>query len=426
MSKIICDVCGTSYPETATQCPICGCARPGNIGALNDPAGGQQSSGEYQFVKGGRFSKANVKKRNQGKVYAPQSNDDDYRDGGSSNKGLIIAIILLLVAIIAVGAFITFKLISSDDNTTVPQSTGNGVSVVPTESTGTGGDTKPADIACEEINVNITNKTFSNEGDRILLNVEKTPKDTTDPVTFETTDDNVATVSDSGLITAVGYGEAVITVSCGDARATVNVVCTFNKPEDITDPTEPSVPVDPELTFEFETYTGELDIQFSYKGESVNIYSGTVPVDQIQWSSEDEEVATFKDGVVTATGKNKPGTSYIKIYAKYGDKEMECIVRCLDSVGEYTPPVVETPPPEEEPDYVISATELTLVVGQRETLELRDKNGELITVIWTVNVTGVCTVSGNQIYAAGEGNAQISTEHDGIPFFCNVTVVAAP
>ena len=25
MSKIICDICGTSYPETATQCPICGC-----------------------------------------------------------------------------------------------------------------------------------------------------------------------------------------------------------------------------------------------------------------------------------------------------------------------------------------------------------------------------------------------------------------
>ena len=24
MSKIICDVCGTRYPDTAEQCPICG------------------------------------------------------------------------------------------------------------------------------------------------------------------------------------------------------------------------------------------------------------------------------------------------------------------------------------------------------------------------------------------------------------------
>ena len=26
MSKIICDICGTSYPETEERCPICGCA----------------------------------------------------------------------------------------------------------------------------------------------------------------------------------------------------------------------------------------------------------------------------------------------------------------------------------------------------------------------------------------------------------------
>ena len=27
MNKIICDVCGTAYPETSSQCPICGFAR---------------------------------------------------------------------------------------------------------------------------------------------------------------------------------------------------------------------------------------------------------------------------------------------------------------------------------------------------------------------------------------------------------------
>ena len=25
--KVICDVCGTTFPETATHCPICGCAK---------------------------------------------------------------------------------------------------------------------------------------------------------------------------------------------------------------------------------------------------------------------------------------------------------------------------------------------------------------------------------------------------------------
>jgi rubrerythrin len=27
MSKVICDICGTTYPETADNCPICGYAQ---------------------------------------------------------------------------------------------------------------------------------------------------------------------------------------------------------------------------------------------------------------------------------------------------------------------------------------------------------------------------------------------------------------
>lgn len=62
MEKVICDVCGTDYPETAAQCPICGCARgdggqtsAGNTTAEERPA--------YTYTKGGRFSKSNVRKR---------------------------------------------------------------------------------------------------------------------------------------------------------------------------------------------------------------------------------------------------------------------------------------------------------------------------------------------------------------------------
>ena len=69
MSKIICDICGTSYPETASQCPICGCVRPGDFQRVSDESKneGNNASG-YTYVKGGRFSKTNVKKRNSGKV----------------------------------------------------------------------------------------------------------------------------------------------------------------------------------------------------------------------------------------------------------------------------------------------------------------------------------------------------------------------
>ena len=75
MSKIICDICGTSYPETAIQCPICGCVRPGDIAIFNDELDTNEEKPvqTYTSVKGGRFSKSNVKKRNEGKLVTPVS-----------------------------------------------------------------------------------------------------------------------------------------------------------------------------------------------------------------------------------------------------------------------------------------------------------------------------------------------------------------
>ena len=78
MSKIICDVCGTSYPETATQCPICGCMRPAEAQGLSGEA---ESPRTYTHVKGGRFSKANVRKRNKmGQNSAQDEYEDQYDD----------------------------------------------------------------------------------------------------------------------------------------------------------------------------------------------------------------------------------------------------------------------------------------------------------------------------------------------------------
>ena len=31
MNKVVCNICGTSYPESAKQCPICGSIRPGDV-----------------------------------------------------------------------------------------------------------------------------------------------------------------------------------------------------------------------------------------------------------------------------------------------------------------------------------------------------------------------------------------------------------
>ena len=122
MSKIICDVCGTSYPETAVQCPICGCVRPGEVkviaGDTATPAE-ETTSSTYTHVKGGRFSKANVRKRNSRletdedrSVPAtvndnePETEDNSGKGKNKGDLGLTITVIALLLAIVAVVLYI--------------------------------------------------------------------------------------------------------------------------------------------------------------------------------------------------------------------------------------------------------------------------------------------------------------------------------
>ena len=106
MSKVICDVCGTAFPETAAQCPICGSAK---ASSAQTAAGAAQPEGEnttaYAYVKGGRFSKSNVRKRN-GKSAAPQRRPSQERQNPRrrdsqeepANRALIVVVILLLLA----------------------------------------------------------------------------------------------------------------------------------------------------------------------------------------------------------------------------------------------------------------------------------------------------------------------------------------
>ena len=125
MSKIICDVCGTSYPESAEQCPICGCARPINAQTIlnsRDDAGNQEPPAAYQYVRGGRFSNANVRKRNhtaqRKRSNAPTRATSAAKASGErysaprkekSGKGLVITAVVLFLCILAVVAYIVLR-----------------------------------------------------------------------------------------------------------------------------------------------------------------------------------------------------------------------------------------------------------------------------------------------------------------------------
>ena len=70
-------------------------------------------------------------------------------------------------------------------------------------------------------------------------------------------------------------------------------------------------------------------ITFSLVGESEDIYLGLVPREQVTWESENPDVVSVENGVLTANGV---GTTTIR--AAYGDQQVTCTAGCLAETKE--------------------------------------------------------------------------------------------
>lgn len=418
MSKIICDVCGTSYPETATQCPICGCVRPVDTVTVNtnNTTDEKSTKGTYTYVKGGRFSKANVKKRNNtihsapAEPSFPEETTDEKPD--KSDKGLTIAIVVLLLAIIAVVIYIVMHFFApgyGGVDTSDPLT--NSTAGTTTEST-TQAPTEE-DILCNDIIISHTAVELDKVGAAYLLNVTTDPVDTTERIVFASADESVATVTQGGKIVAIGPGQTVITASCGDAEAQCRVVCSFEVITD--DTTEPST--EPTVSNE-EFKLNRQDFTLNKKGETWLLYNGEIPVKQIVWTSDNEKVVTIKDGVVTAVS-----TGSTTVYGEYNGNKVSCVVRCGPGVGKY----VETNTNTQEPvtgKYSISSTDTTLYLNGVKSFELKllDAENNPVEVVWSVADATVCSVSGNTVTGLKAGTTKITATYDGETYTCIVRV----
>lgn len=315
MSKIICDVCGTSYPETAKQCPICGSVCPGDVQRVNDDVNGEgKVSTGYTYVRGGRFSKSNVKKRSQAEVRAvakPKEAEPVKNPEEKNNRGLVITAIVLLLAIIGVVIYIALRFFSPISGPAPDDTTGNTLD-------------GQSDLSCTGITLDTDTILFESIGEARLLQVTIEPQNTTDATTFASSDEAVATVNAVGKVTSVGEGTAKITITCGDFTKECTV--TVQLPEETTGYTDPTV----EIT-EPEASTGPAedfrlnreDITFSTAGDNWVLYNGSIAKNLITWSSDNEKVATFVDGKVVAVGG---GTT--EVHAEYNGKKVSCIIRC--------------------------------------------------------------------------------------------------
>ncbi len=104
MNRIICDICGSEYPENAERCPICSYPRQGDEKIAAASGGAARTK-----VKGGRFSNKNVKKRRKAQQKAAGGGS------GQSNRGLWITILILLIAIALVTTYIVLRFVGGRD-----------------------------------------------------------------------------------------------------------------------------------------------------------------------------------------------------------------------------------------------------------------------------------------------------------------------
>ena len=428
MNKVICDVCGTSYPETASQCPICGCAKPEDAQSIAADASGADvaAAGTYTYIKGGRFSKANVRKRNSA-VVIPKEYDDEEpspeNQKDKSNTPLIITAILLVLAIIAILFYIYFEFFSPqkpDEEVTGIATTTTAAATTTAEpsQSQTTATTAPQQIKCTELKLSESAIQLDAVGNAWLINVTPVPADTTDVATFSTSDPKVATVTAEGRVTAVGPGNAVITIVCGDVSASCNVTCNIATEPTTQPTTEPTTkPVTDTIKLNREDFT------LAAKGETWTLYKGNISLTQITWSSDNEAIATFDKGVVTAVG---PGWTYV--HAEYNGEKVSCIVRCTfadaeDPTTETTQPG-QTPPATGEKLVHISHVDVSIDVGESFNLRLiDDATKEPIPVTWTASRQGVCEINGNKITGLKAGsNTRISCVYQGATYVCIVYV----
>lgn len=396
MSKVICDVCGTSYSETSTQCPICGCVRQGDPVTVNHNA---QDSGAYTHMKGGRFSKSNVKKRNQGSSGKSKTN---YKKSGSKKStGLLIVLIILLLIISALVSVILLTLNSNQEQS----------------------PTQPTVIACTDIKLTQEEISMDTAGSIWMIYPQCTPTNTTDIIQYTSSNPEVVTVSANGKLTCVGEGSAEITVQCGNQMTTLSVSCVF--------PTEEQHPTVSQTVM----LINRTNIFADFEGYSWDIYNKQdIPKDQIRWESKDPNIVTVNNGVITV---HKEGST--EVYAYYVKDESVFNVCKIEAVFE-EPTIGEGNG--ESPDYLsgdltlysqygelyynenIKAYDLTISIGESVGLFLKDSNGNIADVKWKITEGDSCSVDEAFVTAhSSVSNCMVEGEYNGKIYKCYIRTV---
>ena len=346
MSKIICDICGTSYQSTAECCPICGCSRDAASDMLNDdlffeeeaersaamagqPFGRKKQIFDFDEVNG-EFDSADEQMIEETEPYE----DEEEEEEEPRTNVFVVILLTVLIALMLLAAgfiFVRYFLPNMGGKEEAPPST-----VVATVPQTTAAPTTELRIPCETLILNSGPRAeIGQAGFNHLINVTVSPEDTTDEITFFCADESIATVSEDGKITAIAEGETVVTVSCGAFSFDVQVVCDFTPEteppteattdetmaEESTEPKATKAPVDPNVVLKLKQEPG-ITMGVYYEVQ-LELDCDLEPTD-VEWSSEHPHIVTVdENGVVRAL---KDGAT--DVIVRYGNQEVRCRVYC--------------------------------------------------------------------------------------------------
>lgn len=246
---------------------------------------------------------AQIDRKLEGRSY-DSMDDDAYEQTDAARipaSFLVAAIVLLVASLLIGGSYLLWR---------------SGTVSIGLYDRLSGAQTETPETNCTGIVLSAKSLEMTAAGQTYAMEYELTPADCTLPVTFQSSDETVAQVGELGIVTSVGPGTATITVTCGEASAVCEVLCSFE--------TEPET--EPES---YDLSNGlvlsETDITFFEAGENIYLHVTNVPAEtNIFWASSNEDVATVADnGHVVAVGK---GTCYIT--AVVDNITESCIVRC--------------------------------------------------------------------------------------------------
>ena len=409
--KVICDVCGTTFSETEASCPICGCAavKPAKSVADDGSVESRQNSTANAYAKGGRFSKSNVQRNARSRSSEGRFSGDRRRrnEEQQGNKGLIAVVIILLLAIIMVVVYIGVNVLFKDmggNNDGGNQDTSSQQQIV-------GGNDQS--IACTSVKVGSKTVVLDQANESYNLSILLEPQNTTDLVTYTSSDPSIATVDDKGNIQpGTVQGTATITVTCGTASDTCTVISSVGEEPVTSEPPTPDVTLPDGFVLKLKTYkdSGEITIA----GDAVtSIYSEIMGVkaSDITWTSSDPAIATVENGKVTGVGKG-----YCYITAAIGDQTATCKVICSSN---------GTPPS----DYKISHVDVTIAVGETFNLSLKHKEtgANVQGIEWQVSQEGIVSIDGNKItgQAVAWSGIKVFVEYEGVTYTCRIIVKSA-